>query len=167
VAAVIAPTSRGGLLLRIVVAGIALATVAIVVAAIGVGVPERSPGPAWLRGAAMSVVRSDGPIYVRAADAFLVAVGPGKAIAISARSPQMGEPVRYCASNGWFEDPAHGSNFDGLGRYVMGPAPHGLDRLAVRYVGGVVWIDPAVVREGPPRGTPHTRPAGPFCVPSA
>jgi hypothetical protein len=162
-----APTSRGGLLLRIVVAGIVLTVVAIVVAAIGVRVSGRSPGPGWVRGAAMSVVRSDGPIYVRSADAFLVAVGPGRAIALSARSPQMGEPVRYCASDGWFEDPAHGSKFDGLGRYVLGPAPHGLDRLAVRYVAGVVWVDPAVVREGPPRGTPHTRPSGPFCVPSA
>jgi hypothetical protein len=154
-------------LLRIVVAGVALAAAGIVVAAIGVGVPGRSPGPAWVRGAAMSVVRADGPVFVRSADAFLVAVGPGRAIAISARSPQMGERVRYCPSDGWFEDPAHGSKFDGLGRYVLGPAPNGLDRFAVRYVEGVVWIDPAAVTEGPPRGTPHTPPAGSFCLPSA
>lgn len=154
-------------MLRIVVAGVALAAAGIVVAAIGVGVPGRSPGPAWVRGAAMSVVRADGPVFVRSADAFLVAVGPGRAIAISARSPQMSEPVRYCPSDGWFEDPAHGSKFDGLGRYVLGPAPNGLDRLAVRYVEGAVWIDPAAVTEGPPRGTPHTPPAGSFCLPSA
>jgi hypothetical protein len=167
VSPVTAPTSRGGLFLRTVVAGIALAVVGIVVAAIGVGLPGRSPGPAWVRGAAMSVVHADGPVFVRSADAFLVAVSPGRAIAISARSPQMGEPVRYCSSDGWFEDPAHGSKFDGLGRYVLGPAPHGLDRFAVRYVDGVVWIDPAAVTEGAPRGTRHTPPTGPFCVPSA
>jgi hypothetical protein len=163
---VLAPTSRGGLLLRIVVAGMALVLVGIVVATMAVGVPRRSLGPDWVRGAAMSVVRANGPVYVREAGAFLVAAGPARAVAISAHSPQMGERVRYCASDGWFEDPAHGSKFDGLGRYVMGPAPHGLDRFAVRLVDGVAWVDPHAETAGPPRGTPFERAAGRFCVPA-
>jgi hypothetical protein len=164
VTAVLAPATKGGLLLRLVIGALALVVVGVAVAAVGVRTPGRSPGPGWVRGAAMSVVRSDGPVYVRAADAFLVATGPSRAIAVSARSPQMGERVRYCASDGWFEDPAHGSKFDGLGRYVLGPAPRGLDRLGVRPVDGVVWVDPAAMTPGPPRGTPHVPPSGPFCV---
>jgi hypothetical protein len=162
--AVLAPTTKGGLLLRVVVVGIALAVVGVVVAVLAVGVPPRSLGPYWVRGAAVSVIRSRGPVYVRDAGAFLVAVGPVKVVAISAHSPQMGENVRYCPASGWFEDPAHGSKFDGLGRYALGPAPHGLDRFAVRQVDGVIWIDPSAVTTGPPRGTPFTKPAGPFCV---
>jgi hypothetical protein len=162
-ASVLAARTRGGLLLRLVVASVALAIVGVVVVALAVRAPRPSLGGAWVRGAAMSVVRGR-PVYVRGADAYLVAVGPSRAIALLARSPQMGEPVRYCPTSGWFEDPAHGSKFDGLGRYVLGPAPHGLDRLALRLIGGVAWVDPAAVTTGPPRGTPHTRPAGPFCV---
>jgi hypothetical protein len=164
VTGVIAPTTRGSLLLRLVVAGIGLVVLGVVVASIAVGVPRRTLGTPWVRGAAVSTIRARGPVYVRDADAYLVAARPQSVIALVARSPQMGEPVRYCASSGWFEDPAHGSKFDGLGRYALGPAPHGLDRLAVRLVDGVVWVDPAAVSTGPPRGTATIPPSGRFCV---
>jgi hypothetical protein len=54
--------------------------------------------------------------------------------------------------------------FDERGRYVAGPAPHGLDRLTLRVIDGDVWVDPTNLMIGPPRG-PHTlNPAGPFCL---
>jgi hypothetical protein len=164
VASILVPRSRGELLLRLVVSAAALALAATVVAALADRDTRPALGAQWVRGAAMSVVRTNGPIYVDGADAYLVAVGSARAIALLARSPQMGEPVRYCASDGWFEDRAHGSTFDGLGRYVLGPAPHGLDHVAVRLVDGGVWVDPAAVTPGPARGAPHTPPAGPSCV---
>jgi len=76
----------------------------------------------------------------------------------------MGEPVEYCPSSDWFEDPAHGSKFDRLGRYELGPAPRGLARMRTVVLDGVVWVNPSEVTLGPPRGEHAARPAGPFCT---
>jgi hypothetical protein len=164
VTATIAPASRGGLLLRVVVAGLAFFALAAVVFALAVRVPTRSPGPGWVRGAAVSVVRHRGVVQVPLAHAFLVSDGTSRPIALYDRSPQMGERIRYCRASGWFEDPAHGSKFDGLGRYAVGPAPRGMDRFEVDLVDGVAWIDTSAILAGPARGAPTTPPAGPFCV---
>jgi hypothetical protein len=162
---VLVRSTRGGLLLRVVVVSALLALAFVVVAIVGRRVPERTPGPGWVRGAALSVVRERGVVDVPAAHAYLVSTGGGAGtVALLARSPQLGEPVRYCVSSGWFEDPMHGSKFDRIGRYALGPAPHGLDRLAVRVLDGIVWIDPSAVAPGQPRGLPTIRPTGPFCV---
>jgi hypothetical protein len=63
----------------------------------------------------------------------------------------------------WFEDQAHGAKFDRLGRYVLGPAPRGLDRLATLVLDGVVWVNPNEVTLGPLRGSHDVKPAGAFC----
>jgi hypothetical protein len=108
--------------------------------------------------------------FVENVPAYVVA-SPEGLVALYARSPQMGEPVKYCASSGWFEDAAHGSKFDALGDYVLGPAPHGLDRLGIQVLSGDVWIDSADRSIGAPRGThsvkqegPFVEQAGPFCT---
>jgi cytochrome b6-f complex iron-sulfur subunit len=159
-----ASRTRGALLLRLIVAVLALSATAAVLFLAAVRVPPRTPGPGWVRGAAMSVVRSKGVVMVPSARAFLIDTGRSSPLAVSARSPQMGETVIHCETSGWFEDPMHGSKFDQLGHYALGPAPRGLDRYAVRLLDGVAWIDPAAVTPGPPRGTPTADPTGPFCV---
>jgi hypothetical protein len=128
------------------------------------------PGDGWIRVASSEEVDQAGVTFVESVPAYVVATPEGL-IGLLAKSPQMGEPVKYCASSGWFEDAAHGSKFDSLGDYVLGPAPRGLDRLDVRVVSGDVWIDPADRSIGAPRGTHSVKQegsfveqAGPFCT---
>jgi hypothetical protein len=131
------PTTRGGLLLRVVLVALALIVTSVLVLIATIRPAARTPGPGWVRGAALSTVRERGVLHVPLARAFLVATGPSRVLALYDRSPQMGEPIHYCPTSGWFEDPAHGSKFDGLGRYALGPAPRGMDRFAVEIVDGV------------------------------
>lgn len=121
------------------------------------------PGVGWIRVGSTEQVAQAGVTFVESVPAYVV-VTPEGLIGLYAKSPQMGEPVKYCASSGWFEDPAHGSMFDSLGEYVLGPAPRGLDRLDVRAVGGDVWIDPMDSVMGAPRGTHAAESSGPFCM---
>jgi len=111
-----------------------------------------SPGPSWVRAGSVSEVQRRQVVYVPEARAFVVAASSTSPLALYARSPHLGERVRYCASSGWFEDRAHGAMFDGLGRYILGPAPRGLDRFEVRVIDGDVWVDTANLMLGPPRG---------------
>ena len=121
------------------------------------------PGVGWIRVGSTEQVTSARITFVESVPAYVVATPEGL-VGLYARSPQMGEPVKYCASSGWFEDRAHGSMFDSLGDYVLGPAPRGLDRLDVRAVGNDVWIDPTDRFIGAPRGTHPVEQSGPFCV---
>jgi hypothetical protein len=149
------------------VVGIALG---IAVLILGLGILRRadaSPGPGWVRVGSTHQVDEAQVTFVASISAYVVAT-PSGPIGLYAKSPQLGEPVRYCASSGYFEDLMHGSKFDSVGDYALGPAPHGLDRLEVRTVGDAVWIDPWARTEGAPRGEPRpTRPAGPFCTADA
>jgi len=142
----------------------ALSILAVEATAIGyVSLHGKDPGlgPAWIRVGSADDVGTSGPMFIDSIPAYIVAT-PNGLIGLYARSPQMGEPVVYCPSSGWFEDPMHGSKFDGVGNYALGPAPRGLDRLEVRVVGDDVWIDTVDRILGPPRGT-HGRQLGPFC----
>jgi hypothetical protein len=88
---------------------------------------DASPGVGWIRVGPTEELEQAGVTLVENVPAYVVATPKGL-IGLYAKSPQMGEPVTYCASSGWFEDAAHGSKFDALGDYVLGPAPQGLDR---------------------------------------
>jgi hypothetical protein len=159
---VFAPASRGALLLRMAILAVALVTT-FVLAAVLLWRPDLPMGSGWVRGPAMSVVRQRGVVPLPFARAYVVAAGPSRPIALYAKSPQLGERVRYCPRSGWFEDARHGSKFDRLGRYAFGPAPRGMDRFGVRVIRGVVWIDTAQIFLGPPRGAPTLPPTGRFC----
>ena len=128
------------------------------------------PGVGWIRVGSTEEVDQAGITLVESVPAYVVATPEGL-IGLYAKSPQTGEPVKYCASSGWFEDAAHGSKFDALGDYVLGPAPQGLYRLGIQVVSGDVWIDPTERSIGAPRGThsvkqegPFVEQAGPFCT---
>jgi Rieske Fe-S protein len=124
---------------------------------------EWSPGPGWMRVGTIQDVRSQRVVSLPEVPAYVVVDPPGTPIALLALSTHLGEKVIYCRSSGWFEDPAHGTTFDRLGNYGLGPAPRGLDRLATLVQDGVVWVNPNEVTLGPPRGTHDIRPTGPFC----
>jgi Rieske Fe-S protein len=123
-----------------------------------------SPGPSWVQAGSLAEVQRRQVVYIPEARAYVVDSSSTNLLALYAHSPHLGERVRYCPSSGWFEDRLHGAMFDGLGRYVLGPAPRGLDRLGVRVIDGHVWVDTANLMLGPPRGARDPDPSGPFCV---
>jgi Rieske Fe-S protein len=126
-------------------------------------VAEWSPGAGWVRVGSIQDVRSQGVVSLSEVPAYVVVDPPRNPIALLARSTHLGEKVIYCRSSGWFEDPAHGTKFDRLGNYELGPAPRGLDRLATLVQDGVVWVNPNEVTLGPARGSHDIKPTGPFC----
>jgi hypothetical protein len=153
-------SSRRGSLLAIGVVAVSLLLGLAVVRSL---VTEPSPGAGWVRVGSIQDVRSQGVVPLPEVPAFVVVDPPRTPIALLARSTHLGERVIYCRSSGWFEDPAHGTKFDRLGNYELGPAPRGLDRLATLVQDGVVWVNPNEVTLGPPRGSHDIKPTGPFC----
>jgi Rieske Fe-S protein len=154
-----ASSRRGSLLVIGVVAVSLLLGLAIVRSLVA----EPSPGAGWVRVGSIQDVRSRGVVSLPQVPAYVVVDPPRSPIALLARSTHLGERIIYCPSSGWFEDPAHGTKFDRLGNYELGPAPRGLDRLATLVQDGVVWVNPNEVTPGPPRGSHDVKPAGPFC----
>lgn len=123
-----------------------------------------SPGEGWVRVGSIQEVRTEGVVSLPEVPAYIVAGPPRTPIALLARSTHLGRPITYCRSSGWFEDQAHGSKFDRLGNYVLGPAARGLDRVATIVQDGAVWVYPNAIMLGAPRGTYNGQPpAGPFC----
>lgn len=153
-------THRGSLL---ILAGV-LAVVVASAAGIRFLLVDTGLGKDWVRVGDVEDIRARGVVSLPDLHAYVVADVTAKPITLLARSPQNGERVVYCRSSTWFEDPAHGSKFDHLGRYTLGPAPRGLARMATLVQDGVVWVDPHVISLGPPRGSHQFRPAGPFCM---
>lgn len=154
------PSSRRGPLLVILVVAVSLLLGLAVVRSL---VPERSPGAGWVRVGTIQDVRSRGVVGLPQVPAYVVVDPPRTPIALLALSTHLGERIIYCRSSGWFEDPAHGTKFDRLGNYELGPAPRGLDRLATLVQDGVVWVNPNEVTLGPPKGSHDIKPNGPFC----
>jgi cytochrome b6-f complex iron-sulfur subunit len=83
------------------------------------------------------------------------------------RCVHLGCRVPFCPSSQWFECPCHGSKYNRVGEYQLGPAPRGLDRFKVTVTSsGDVIVDTSQIILGPPRGTNtiDEPPQGPFCV---
>jgi cytochrome b6-f complex iron-sulfur subunit len=89
-------------------------------------------------------------------------------VVLDASCTHLGCHVPWCASSQWFECPCHGAMFDAVGEVRGGPAPRGLDHLAVVLgADGVARFDPAVLIPGPPQGTTttgSTAAVGPHCM---
>lgn len=120
----------------------------------------------WTRVSTTRTLRSAGVVYLPEQQVFLVANGshPVALSAILPHSPSFPERVLYCRSSGWFEGVHYGSKFDRFGAYALGPAPRGMDRIAVRVWRGTVYVKPLVVTPGPPRGSPKPQEReGSFC----
>ena len=84
----------------------------------------------------------------------LVRLADGEFLALLDRSPHLGNPVLYLPDlvlngrTGWFREPLHHETFDMAGYRVFGPAPRGLDRLAVEVRDGGVFVDPRAITQG-------------------
>jgi cytochrome b6-f complex iron-sulfur subunit len=111
------------------------------------------------------------PAYVAEAKAFVVTIDPTKARwfpgedltgegsalnvrALSQRCPHLGCRPNPCLEDFWLRCPCHQSRYDRLGIKVAGerygPAPHGMDRFAVRVDrDGVLFVDTSRVTLGP------------------
>ncbi len=156
------PTRRPGLVVLAGAVAIAVAWGWVLVAVLSWS--HFSPGPGWVRVGSLEDVRADGVTSLPEVPAYVVAKPPRAPIALLAVSPHLGERITYCQSSGWFEDLAHGAQFDRLGNYRLGPAEHGLDRLATLVRDGAVWVNPSEITTGPAKGSSDgLPPAGPFC----
>jgi hypothetical protein len=143
---------------------VALAVIA-TVATLAVVASGGSVDPDWVPVGTIDDVNRREVVPVPELRVYVVADPGGTPITLIAKSPQMGEPVELCATSMWFEDAAHGSKFDQLGHYALGPAPRGLDRLPTTVRDGIVLVDPTRTVLGPPRGEGGVEPpVGPFCV---
>jgi len=152
---------RFGLPLLALVAAVAVVVSVVVVRFFS---SNSSPGVGWVRAGSVEDIRAREVVFLPALPAYVVAGPPRSPITLLARSTHLGERIIYCKSSQWFEDAAHGTKFDRLGNYGVGPAPRGLDRLATIVRGGVVWVNPSEVTLGPSRGSHAAEPAGPFCT---
>jgi cytochrome b6-f complex iron-sulfur subunit len=111
------------------------------------------------------------PTYVPAARAFVMVVDPGRGgwqpgvdalgdgaslnvRALSQVCPHLGCRPNPCIEDFWFQCPCHQSRYDRLGIKAagerFGPAPRGMDRLAIEVgADGVLTIDTARITLGP------------------
>lgn len=86
---------------------------------------------------------------------------------LSLLSTHLGCRVRFCDTSQWFEDPCHGSRWNGWGEWTAGPAPRGLDRYrsqVTEHGDLIASLTDHIV--GPPRegGVLEQEEQGPSCV---
>ena len=87
-------------------------------------------------------------------------------MALYQRCVHLGCRVPFCQASQWFECPCHGSKYNLVGEYKLGPAPRGLDRFPLKSENGTLTVNTGLIVTGPVRGTDTTKqnPEGPFCV---
>ena len=118
----------------------------------------------WKTAGTLSSLREEGVTYLEEHQTFVVAEGD-RLVALSAVDPHLGHIDVYCPESKLIEG-AHGEKFDRWGVYLAGPAPRGLDRVAVRVNDEVVEIEPTRITKGPDRGAVEPLdPEGTFCSP--
>jgi hypothetical protein len=120
---------------------------------------EEPPGV----GQALAGFRNDGTpfLVVRHEDGSLTAV---EAISPHVATGGIRKLLGWCASSQTFDDPFHGSRFDGYGRYLNGPAPTGLVRFDLEIVEEIPGFRLGDALAPLPRETGGDAPAGPLCL---
>ena len=112
-------------------------------------------GANWSEITDTTTLATEDVIYVPRFEVFLV--NGTLPIALLAASPHQGETLVYCKAGQNFLSLQHGEQFDRLGRYITGPALHGMDRAEVRVRDGFIELNMARVTIGPPT-TPRVVP---------
>jgi len=86
--------------------------------------------------------------------------------ALSQKCPHLGCKVPFCTSSGRFECACHGSVFDIAGEWIEGPAPRGMDRIAMTLDGDNLVANTKDVTPGPDHGADQyfSEPKGPNCL---
>ncbi len=127
---------------------------------------EASPGPGWLKAGSVADIERQGVTKVDDS-AYVVSYGGLPVFAFAASYVDgIHEVVSYCPSSGWFYNEPHATQYNIVGRYMLGPAPSStLPRVAVSVLDGEVWVDPGQPVSGLiPGATEIQQPAeGPFC----
>jgi hypothetical protein len=130
---------------------------------------EASPGPGWLKVGSVADIERQGVTKVDDS-AYVVSYGGLPVFAFAASYDEgvegIHEVVSYCPSSGWFSNEPHATQYNIVGRYMLGPAPTStLPRVAVTVLDGEVWVDPAQPVSGLiPGAMGIDQPArGPFC----
>ncbi|HEY3211077.1 MAG TPA: hypothetical protein VGL18_15065 [Actinomycetota bacterium] len=117
----------------------------------------------WVRVSSVETLDAREILYLPTYRIFVVA-SRNAPVALLAVSPYGGERVLFCRRAGTFQD-EQGDAFDTFGRYLLGPSPRGMDRIAVRIKGDDVNVKPARVDPGPARSVRGVRPRGRYCDP--
>jgi hypothetical protein len=128
---------------------------------------QPSPGPGRLKVGPVAAVERQGVTKVDAS-AYVVSYGDLPLFAFAASYVDgIREAVSYCPSSGWFYNEPHQTEYNIVGRYMLGPAPSStLPRVAVTVLDGWVWVNPGEPVSGLIPGAMgiHQAPKGPFCV---
>ena len=119
----------------------------------------------WVRVSSVETLDARMVVYLPAYRVFVVA-NRNAPVALLALSPLAEERVKFCRRAGTFQD-ENGDAFDRFGRYLLGPSPRGLDRVAVRIKGDDVNVNPARIALGPARSTRAERPRAALCEPTS
>jgi hypothetical protein len=127
---------------------------------------QPSPGPGWLEVGSVAGVERQGVTKVDSS-AYVVSYGHLPLFAFAASYVDgIQEVVSYCPSSGWFYNEPHATQYDIVGKRMLGPEPSStLPRVAVTVLDGEVWVDPGEPVPGPIPGARRIErsPAGPFC----
>jgi hypothetical protein len=140
---------------------VALAVLLVLVAGALVAGYVRDRG--WIRVSSVETLDARQVLYLPAYRVFVVA-NRNSPVALLALSPHAGERVKFCRGAGTFQDET-GDAFDRFGRYLRGPSPRGLDKVAVRIKGDDVNVKPARIAPGAARSTRGERPRAALCDP--
>jgi len=128
---------------------------------------QPSPGPGWLKVGSVAAVEHQGVTKVDES-AYLVSYGHLPLFAFAASYVDgIHEVVSYCPSSGWFYNEPHQTEYNIVGRYMLGPSPSStLPQVAVTVLDGEVWVNPGKPVSGliPGAMEVHQSPKGPFCV---
>ena len=86
--------------------------------------------------------------------------------AVFQKCPHLGCRVPECGSSQFFECPCHGSFYNRVGEKRGGPAPRGMDFMAMDVTGGVLTVDTGNIINGPAIGVNTTGQEleGPSCL---
>lgn len=133
----------------------------VVVAVVALVMVNDDDEPDGVRVTDLASLKQQDVVYVPGLKVFVIANDPTP-IAVSAIDPHLRHRDLYCRSSQMFEG-RHGEKFDRFGFYFGGPAPRGLDRVAVEVHGDDVYVNPDEQMEGPPRGAGNPEPRGRFC----
>lgn len=99
-------------------------------------------------------MRKAGVVYLPDEKVFVLGDRPGlfaRSAVVLPEYSDLRSRVLYCPPNGWFYG-AHGV-FDHAGNARYGPAKHGMDRVAIAVIDGVVHVNPASRTRGALKGT--------------
>lgn len=109
----------------------------------------------WTQVARFSDVIDRGAVYLPARGIFITADRSLPLVFSAERPGAQGHRVLYCAGAGGFTA-SRGERWDGMGRYLAGPAPRGLDSYPAAVRAGVVFTDLGDRKTGPPRSEAGT-----------